>query len=59
MSLRMSNIPIQNKDGLYYIVYVFNSFFLERCDKGMKVWLYFMQEFKFNSWKQVILLNFV
>lgn len=49
MSLRMSNIPIQNKDGLYYIVYVFNSFFLERCGKGMKVWLYSIQAFKLNS----------
>lgn len=49
MSLRMSNIPIQNKDSLYYMVYVFNSFFLERGSKSMKVWLYFIPVFKINS----------
>lgn len=42
MTLGMSNIPIQNKDGLYFFSENIYIFFEERCGKGMKGWLYFV-----------------
>lgn len=56
ISLRMSNTLIQNKDGLYYRGYIFNSF-LEWYGEGTEAQLHFTQAFRLN--KQVPWLNFV